>query len=52
MPWIPGAQACDGHPIGTQQGDPRVLASVCSQSDKHSMGVGGEASIFKMESGL
>lgn len=45
--WIPGAQAWDDHPSGTQQ-DPRVLAS----SDKHNMGVGGEASVFEMESGL
>lgn len=38
-PGIPGAQVCDGHPCGTQR-DPRVLASVGSQSNKHSMGVG------------
>lgn len=33
--------------------DPKVLALVCSQTDKHSMGVEvGEASVFEMDSGL
>lgn len=33
-------------------GDPRVLASVGSQSDKHSMEVRGKPSVFKVKSGL
>lgn len=32
--------------------DPRVLASVGSQSDKHSMGVRGEAPVFEVKLGL
>lgn len=36
----PGTQVCDNHPVEFSR-DHKVPASVCSQSDKHSMGVGG-----------